>query len=37
VTMVFFSSSESIPEVDKEKIRVWLENRLQTKSLILKF
>lgn len=37
VAMVFFSSSEPISEGDKIKIRTWLENRLQTKSLILKF
>jgi len=37
VAMVFFSASESISEGDKAKIRTWLENRLQTKSLILKF
>lgn len=37
VTMVFFSSEEEIDEEDQLKIRNWLENRLQTKSIILKF
>lgn len=37
VAMVFFNASEPISEGDKAKIRTWLENRLQTKSLILKF
>ena len=37
VTMVFFSSQEEIDEEDQLKIRNWLENRLQTKSIILKF
>lgn len=37
VAMVFFNASEPISEGDKAKIRMWLENRLQTKSLILKF
>jgi len=37
VAMVFFSATESINDKDKLKIKAWLENRLQTKSLILKF
>lgn len=37
VTMVYFSSQEEIDEEDQLKIRNWLENRLQTKSIILKF
>ena len=37
VSMVFFSSSEPIADADKQKIKLWLENRLQTKALILKF
>lgn len=37
VTMVYFSSQEEINEEDQLKIRNWLENRLQTKSIILKF
>lgn len=37
VTMVYFSSQEKILEEDQLKIRNWLENRLQTKSIILKF
>src|SRR5690606_27564808 len=36
VTMVYFSSQEKILEEDQLKIRNWLENRLQTKSIILK-
>ncbi len=37
VSMVFFSSTEPIADADKQKIKLWLENRLQTKALILKF
>jgi uncharacterized hydrophobic protein (TIGR00271 family) len=37
VAMVFFNASETISENDRNKIRTWLENRLRTKSLILKF
>lgn len=37
VTMVFFSSTDEIAESDRLKIKDWLENRLQTKSIILKF
>lgn len=37
VAMVFFETTEEIGEEDRLKIRKWLENRLQTKSLILKF
>ena len=37
VAMVFFNTSEKMSESDSKKIRTWLENRLQTKSLILKF
>lgn len=37
VTLVFFSSKKEIPKEDQLKIRNWLENRLHTKSIILKF
>lgn len=37
VAMVFFEAKENIKEQDRSKIKNWLENRLQTKSLILKF
>lgn len=37
VTMVYFSATDAMVEEDKVKIRLWLENRLQTKSILLRF
>ncbi|MCH2223847.1 MAG: DUF389 domain-containing protein, partial [Crocinitomicaceae bacterium] len=36
-SMVYFTCGEEMEEVDKEKIRLWLERRLERKEIVLKF